>query len=665
MQKNFSFRLLNRWTACLLMLLTLAFTPTAHADTFTPTSDFTVNSDGTVYHKLTGLTWKRCAEGQTWTGSTCTGTDSSYTFDQAKALTSSFAGQTDWRLPTPWELATIVDYDIAPSGPKINGTIFPNTSSPYFWSGSPDAGFWNGAWGVYFGDGKVWSYERSLSLSVRLVRGGQSFGTFVTPTSDFTDNGDGTVTHVRTKLTWKRCAEGQVWNGATCTGTVSTFTFDQAAALTGNFAGKSDWRTPNIQELHSIVEYGTYNPAINSTIFPSTPSSDFWSGSPYALNSSIAWHVYFGAGSSDRSLRSYSYSVRLVRGGQSFDTLNQTGALAVSVAGASGVGITSSTGHSGANSYRLAVAPGTRVSLSAPLSAGGQIFSHWSGCDSNPGSVSFEGCELTMPASGDKRVTAVYTSPGSKMVNISTRAKVLTGDNVLIAGFIISGGAKRVLIKAQGPSMSALGVPGVLANSQLTLYSGQTVLASNDDWGNAAESEAIRASGKAPSHPQEAALLVTLNPGAYTAIVQGVAGSTGIGLVSVDDLDDFSSASRLINISSRAYTSTGGDDQVIAGFILQGNSKQLLMVGSGPSLSKYNVPGVLPDPVLTLYTGQTVLTGNDNWGISADASQIDLLTAGYFLTNEAAIVRTLAPGAYTVIMRGNGTPGIGLIEVDE
>jgi hypothetical protein len=105
--------------------------------------------------------------------------------------------------------------------------------------------------------------------------------------------------------------------------------------------------------------------------------------------------------------------------------------------------------------------------------------------------------------------------------------------------------------------------------------------------------ESIDRGEKFGSLPQEAALLVTLQPGAYTVIVQGVAGGTGIGLVSVDDLDAFDSSSRLINISSRAYTSTGGDDQVIAGFVLQGDPKELFIAGAGPSMTKYGVPGTL------------------------------------------------------------------------
>ena len=283
---------------------------------------FTDNGDGTVTHNLTGLVWMRCGMGQTWTGSTCTGTASTYTFDQAKALTSNFAGQSDWRLPSPWELASIVDYAVAYPGPTINSTIFPNTPSSLFWSGSPVAGDSDYAWVVYFQEGYTGNYYRSVSNHVRLVRGGQSLGTLTTPSSDFTDHGDGTVTHKKTQLTWKRCAEGQTWASSTCSGSAAAYTYYQASALTTSFAGKSDWRTPNIQELLSIVEYGRNKPAINQSIFPNTPSAYFWSGSPQADSSDTAWGVDFNLGAApDDAYRSDGYSVRLVRGGQSPEPL--------------------------------------------------------------------------------------------------------------------------------------------------------------------------------------------------------------------------------------------------------------------------------------------------------------------------------------------------------
>ena len=122
-----------------------------------------------------------------------------------------------------------------------------------------------------------------------------ALATPTTPTEDFTDNLDGTVTHRITGLTWMRCAMGMTWTGTTCTGTASTYTWDAATKLTANFAGKSDWRLPSIAELNTIVEWGDFNPPINSAIFPNTPNSLFWSGSPsyfnYAHYSESAWAV--------------------------------------------------------------------------------------------------------------------------------------------------------------------------------------------------------------------------------------------------------------------------------------------------------------------------------------------------------------------------------------
>ena len=161
-------------------------------------------------------------------------------------------------------------------------------------------------------------YKLYDDYGVRLMRGGHwTFGSLpqTTPTSDFTDHQDGTVTHQRTCLRWQRCAVGQTWTGSTCLEPIETYNYFHAQSLTSSFAGFSDWRVPNLNELLSIVEYGAYNPAINQTVFPNGYSW-FWSSSPYANFSSYAWVVYFYNGYDYNVFKYNDYGVRLVRGGQ-------------------------------------------------------------------------------------------------------------------------------------------------------------------------------------------------------------------------------------------------------------------------------------------------------------------------------------------------------------
>lgn len=141
-----------------------------------------------------------------------------------------------------------------------------------------------------------------------------------TPTSRFVDNANGTVTDSATGLVWKRCSEGQSWDGATCNG--SAINDDWQYALEDGsdavFAGASDWRLPNKKELNSLIERQCVNPAINLTVFPATPASFFWSSSPTTTNSERAWLVGFDAGTTPAGIKSMydSRHVRLVRGGE-------------------------------------------------------------------------------------------------------------------------------------------------------------------------------------------------------------------------------------------------------------------------------------------------------------------------------------------------------------
>ena len=250
-----------------------------------------------------------------------------------------------------------------------------------------------------------------------------------------------------------------------------------------------------------------------------------------------------------------------------------------------------------------------------------------------------------------------------RLGNISTRMQVLTGNDVLIGGFIIGGSApKTVVVRARGPSLAPFGITNFLANPKLDLYSGQTVIASNDDWATATNAAALTASGFAPENAQEAAVLVTLSPGAYTAVVSGSGGGTGVGIVEVFEVD--LPEVPLANISTRGQVLTG-NDVMIGGFVIQGSAPQTVIVRArGPSLADFGITNPLANPVLQLFSGQTMVAMNDNWQSSAEAGQV--LSRGFAPASpfESAILITLNPGAYTAIVTGaGGTTGVGIIEV--
>src|SRR5882724_1697872 len=273
-------------------------------------------------------------------------------------------------------------------------------------------------------------------------------------------------------------------------------------------------------------------------------------------------------------------------------------------------------------------------------------------------------------------------TPASQLGNISTRAFVQTGDNVMIGGFIVQGTEpKKVIIRAIGPELAQYGVPNVLANPTLELHDGTgELIASNNNWATtiiggiitASQVRDIQASGHVPRDPRESAIIADLPAGNYTAIVRGVNDTTGIALVEVYDLR-LETSSTLGNVSNRGNVQTD-DNVMIGGFIIQGTQpKRVILRAIGPELSRYGVPNFLPDPTLELHDGTgALLASNDDWlhtiiGGIITADQVpDIRTSGFAPSDqrESAIIADLPPGNYTGIVRAkNIIIGVALVEV--
>jgi carboxypeptidase family protein/beta-propeller repeat-containing protein len=275
----------------------------------------------------------------------------------------------------------------------------------------------------------------------------------------------------------------------------------------------------------------------------------------------------------------------------------------------------------------------------------------------------------TPSASPTATATATATgTPNSQPVNLSTRLHVLTGDQVGIGGFIITGSApKHVIVRAIGPDLRRFGIPNPLEDPVLELHGpGSFATITNNNWRDTQETQ-IKNTGLAPTNDLESAIDVTLAPGTYTGIIRGNNEGTGIGLIEVYDLDT-AAASKLSNISTRGFVGGTPGDSVIAGFVLgNGNASDRVVIrGLGPSLSAQGVPNTLQNPTLELHNGNgTLLFTNNDWQDNPTQAA-EIAAAGFAPSDsrEAAIAVTLPPGLYTAILAGLGnTTGNALVEI--
>ena len=285
--------------------------------------------------------------------------------------------------------------------------------------------------------------------------------------------------------------------------------------------------------------------------------------------------------------------------------------------------------------------------------------------------------QLTFTAAGS--ATPPPTSGLARLINLSTRAQVGTGANLLIPGFVIAGsGTETLLIRADGPALAAYGVPGILAAPSLTVFDSKgNQVAANTGWGSAAD-PALLASTAASvgafaltAGSADCAVIVDLGSGAYTVQVSGVGDTTGVALAEIYEVG--TTGTRLVNVSTRAQVGTGAN-LLIPGFVITGSGAESLLVrADGPALAGFGVTGVLAQPTLeVLNTSGTAVASNTVWGTTSDPSALvaTALAVGAFpLTAgsaDSAATANLAAGAYTMQVSGvDATTGVALAEVYE
>jgi mannan endo-1,4-beta-mannosidase len=277
--------------------------------------------------------------------------------------------------------------------------------------------------------------------------------------------------------------------------------------------------------------------------------------------------------------------------------------------------------------------------------------------------------------------SAIVVGPRTgRLLNLSTRGPVRTNSEIMIAGFVLGGSTPRtVLIRGVGPELARFGVGGLLANPQITVYSGQTSILSNDNWsvqtsgGPAVAPVAASVSAfDLAAGSLDAALVATLNPGLYTVHVTGANAGTGVALAEMYDVSGDNNTSRLLNLSTRGYVSTGASI-MIPGIVVNEAGRKLLVRGIGPGLAGAGLSPLLPDPVMRVVdpAGNEIFS-NDNWGSVASAPETAAAmsaTSAFSIPDgslDAARVVILPPGQFTVLVSDkNSQSGIAIVEVYE
>ncbi len=656
--------------------------------TFGEDSDYSLNppsyrdnGDGTVSDLVTGLMWQKVDAGET-------------TWDNAVARASSVrtGGYSDWRLPTPTELFSIMNFNNG-NPAAMNLTYFPvnpTDAAEYWWTSDIYGADGARVWCVNSGGGlgpkpksETTSAGGTLRYHARYVRGAKPSNAH-----NYANNLDGTITDTDTGLMWTQVpAPAMTWAAAL------------AYAENLVFAGYSDWRLPNIKELQTLTDYTltsatTANNAqasVNRVLFPTatTPATAYWSATALRANGApvSAWLLELGVAT---NIPAANGPPRGAQGIISYERMTSTyPVFAVRSAPRTAPPVITEQPRA-----FQTLASGASVTLSAAASGDTPLTYQWSRNGSvitgaTAAALSIASLKatdagiytLTVTNAGGAATTsnAVVALGTARLANLSVRSVAGADSETLIVGFYVGqGSAPSLLVRGIGPTLGAFGVTGVVADPVLTFYrAGGVAVGSNDDWGAGADAARISTAAAQSgafalgATSKDAALLVQPASGPYTVQLTGKA-ATGVALIEAYDVAPVSGAAPLINLSARTRAGTGAE-VLIAGFVISGSEpKRLLIRGVGPGLSSLGVTGVLADPQLAVYRqGASVpLLQNDDWNaagggaaIAAAATQVGSFTLGAN-SKDAALLMVFEPGAYTAQVSGvGGTTGVALLEL--
>lgn len=281
--------------------------------------------------------------------------------------------------------------------------------------------------------------------------------------------------------------------------------------------------------------------------------------------------------------------------------------------------------------------------------------------------IAYHDYKYTATFFDENKITPASYAPKTALVNMSTRSVIGRGDQQMIAGFSVAGITPvRVAIRTQGPGLTKYGIQNAAGKTHITVYdSNSNVLGENSSWKQHQDWRLIQSLGLAPDDDNEAAMVLTLWPGNYSAIVGDDTGTNGVGIVEAFNIDNLTST-RLANLSTRGLVGDG-ENQLIAGIIIKDTPRAVVIRTQGPGLARYGVSNPVPDTTLTLVAQDDhhIVAQNDDWQTDPRNARLSGDLNGWAPSDprEAALIVTLPPGGYSALVSGKGAAGVGIIEV--